>query len=108
MHAHKTTTAVGKCTTVCVNFATLHGWRCAGLARALEDLISSMQGAATRRQIHRDRSGSITLQALLHTMMNRQALVYFSIVRRSAAYRGLLVSQGVGQMESLFSNVLGA
>ena len=50
-----------------------------------EDLISSTVGAATRRQMQRDRSGSMTLQALLHTIMKRHAEVYFSIVRRRAA-----------------------
>ena len=58
-------------------------WTC-WITPSHKDLIFWIEGAGTRRQMQRDRSGSMTLQALLHTMIKRQEDVYFSIVRRSA------------------------
>src|SRR6056297_1829354 len=46
----------------------------------------SCDGAATLIPRHRERTGSITLEALLQHKIRRQAAVYFSIVRRRAAW----------------------
>ncbi len=44
---------------------------------------SSCVGAATRRQMHRDRIGAITLLGLVQQSSSRHVPTYFSIVRRS-------------------------
>mmetsp|Transcript_33805 Transcript_33805/g.84243 ORF Transcript_33805/g.84243 Transcript_33805/m.84243 type:complete len:227 (-) Transcript_33805:280-960(-) len=51
--------------------------------------ICSAEGAAMRTQRQRERMGAITRQALLHVIMMRQVVMYFSIVRRRACCASL-------------------